>query len=389
MDTMGQTLLAGAGFTLQQDIIIAAGDPRSLMLQSQELAGFADHAVQAVTGAVACSVGDRSFQIFDRHRHDQRAFDLTAHFDRHDRCDIFISTVLRDPGDLTAVRRYALQSFFNGDMFIIQENVFQLLLAVQTLLRIIIAVFQLLILTDPVHGYRQLVHHQLINAPVFQHGKMLFDRIFHRQKQRQQQVIRQIVLIQREEGNNIADLAVDRDWGAAGIAGMAVFDPHFRAEHQKGHIMLTCDTDAGSTHILFQHAHTLDILDHSLEKGQGIIFDHITVFVDQQHAQVMDIEMLFALFIQTVDVFYDKLMGPLVFNDLFPAQFIQLGHRFMGQLHRPAALPGFGHPGMDVWIDDAVFHKLTIIGSQFFLVAFFTDHYKTPPQFHQISSGTY
>lgn len=116
-------------------------------------------------------------------------------------------------------------------MFIIQEDVFQILFTIQTLLRIIIAVFQLLILADPVHGNRQFIHHQLINAPVFQHGKMLLNGIFHRQKQRQQQVIRQIVLIQRKEGNNIADLAVNADRRAAGIAGMAVFDPHFRTKH--------------------------------------------------------------------------------------------------------------------------------------------------------------
>ena len=142
--------------------------------------------------------------------------------------------------------------------------------------------------------------------------------------------------------------------------------------------MLTRNTDARGTYVLFQYAHPLDIFDHSLKKGQCIIFDHITVFIDQQHAQIMNIEMLFALFIQTVDILYDKLMGLLMFNDLLTAQFIELRHRFMGQFHRPAALPGLSHPGMDVRIDDTVFHKLTIIGSQFFLVTFFTDHYSDP-----------
>ena len=228
---MGQTLLAGPRLALKQDIIIAAGNTRSFMLQSQKFTGLAHHAVQTVAGAVAGSMGNRSFQIFDRHRHHQSAFDLTANFDRHDCSNIFIGTVLRDPGDLTTMRWYTLQGFFDGNMLIIQKDVFQVLFAIQTLLRIVITVFQLLVLTDPVHGHRQFIHHQLINAPVFQHGKMLLDRIFHCQKQRQQQVIRQIVLIQRKEGNNVADLAVDTDRRTAGIAGMTVFDPHFRTKH--------------------------------------------------------------------------------------------------------------------------------------------------------------
>ena len=48
MDTVGKTLLAGTGLALEQDIVIAAGDAGSLMLQSKELAGFAHHAVEAV-----------------------------------------------------------------------------------------------------------------------------------------------------------------------------------------------------------------------------------------------------------------------------------------------------------------------------------------------------
>ena len=70
--------------------------------------------------------------------------------------------------------------------------------------------------------------------------------------------------------------------------------------------MLTRNTDARGTYVLFQYAHPLYIFDHSLKKGQCIIFDHITVFIDQQHAQIMNIEMLFALFIQTVDILYDN-----------------------------------------------------------------------------------
>ena len=54
--------------------------------------------------------------------------------------------------------------------------------------------------------------------------------------------------------------------------------------------MLTRNTDARGTYVLFQYAHPLYIFDHSLKKGQCIIFDHITVFIDQQHAQIMNID---------------------------------------------------------------------------------------------------
>ena len=81
--------------------------------------------------------------------------------------------------------------------------------------------------------YRQLFHHNAVDAPGLQHVQVLFDGIFHRHQQAQKQIIGQIVLIQGKEGNNIADFAVYADRRTAGIAGMAVLNPHFRPEHQK------------------------------------------------------------------------------------------------------------------------------------------------------------
>ena len=79
---------------------------------------------------------------------------------------------------------------------------------------------------------------------------MLLDGIFHSQKQAQQQIIGQIVLVHGKEGDDIANLAIDANRRTAGIAIMAILNPHFGTKHQKGHIMLTCYTDAGGTHIL-------------------------------------------------------------------------------------------------------------------------------------------
>ena len=58
MNAVCQALFAGTGFTLQQNVMVGAGNTARLMLQRQKFAGFANHAVQAVTAAVACCMGD-------------------------------------------------------------------------------------------------------------------------------------------------------------------------------------------------------------------------------------------------------------------------------------------------------------------------------------------
>lgn len=109
-----QALLAGARFALQKNIVVAAGNARSLMLQGKELARFANHAVQAVARAVTRCMGNGCFQVFNRHAHNQRAFNFAANFYRHNGSNVFISAVLRNPGNFAAVRRRALQSFLMG-----------------------------------------------------------------------------------------------------------------------------------------------------------------------------------------------------------------------------------------------------------------------------------
>ena len=144
---------------------------------------------------------------------------------------------------------------------------------------------------------------------------------------------------------------------------MAILNPHFGTEHQKGHIMLTGHADTGGSHILLQHTHALDILDNALEKGHGIILDNITIFIDEQHAQIMNIKMLLALLIKAIHILYDELVGPLVLSNLLTAQLIDFGHGFVGQIQCTAAQPAFGYPRMHVGIHDALFHKLLVVRS--------------------------
>ena len=180
MNAVCQALLAGARFALQKNVIVAAGNARSLMLQSKELARFANHAVQAVARAVTRCMGNGRFQVFNRHAHNQRAFNLAANFYRHNGGNVFISAVLRNPGNFAAVRRRALQSLFNGNMLIIKENILKVFPAFEAFFSIAVAVFQFLVLPNPVNGNRQFFHHHFLDAPVFKHLQMLLNGIFHR-----------------------------------------------------------------------------------------------------------------------------------------------------------------------------------------------------------------
>ena len=71
-----------------------------------------------------------------------------------------------------------------------------MLMAVQALFAVLITVFNAAVLTQPIYRYRQLLHHNLIDGPGFQHSQMLLDGIFHGQQQAQKQIVGQIVLIQ-------------------------------------------------------------------------------------------------------------------------------------------------------------------------------------------------
>ena len=144
---------------------------------------------------------------------------------------------------------------------------------------------------------------------------------------------------------------------------MAVLNPHFRTEHQERHIMLTRYADAGGANILLQDAHSLNIFIDTLEEGHSIILDNIASFINQQHAQVMNIKMLLALLIQAINIFNNKLMRFLVLDNFLTAQLINLRHGLVRQVHRTAALPAFCNPGMHVRVNNALVHKPFVVRS--------------------------
>ena len=236
------------------------------MLQCQEFTSFTNHGVQAVTRAVTGSVSNSGFQIFNRHGKHQSTFYFTAHFNRHNGSNIFVSTVLGNPSNFATMGGDATQSFFHRDMFIVQEHIFQFLSAFQTFTSVIVAVFNFCIFANPVNGNRQLFHHNLVNSPTFKHSKMLFDRIFHGQEQAEQQIVGQISLIKAKERNDVTDFAIYANRRTACIAAVLVFNPHFGAKHQERNIVFASNADTGSTYIFFQNTHTLDIFDNALKE---------------------------------------------------------------------------------------------------------------------------
>ena len=102
MNTMSQALFARTRFPLEQQIVVAPGNPGSLVLQRQEFVGIAHHAVQAVAGAVAGSMGNGGFQIFNGHGDDDDTFHPAGKLHRQDAGHIFVGPVLGNPGNFLA-----------------------------------------------------------------------------------------------------------------------------------------------------------------------------------------------------------------------------------------------------------------------------------------------
>ncbi len=138
-------------------------------------------------------------------------------------------------------------------------------------------------------------------------------------------------MIQAKERNDVTDFTIYHDGSTASITTVLVFYPHFRTKHQERYVVFASNANAGSTNIFFQHAHTLDIFNNTLEERQSIIFDYIAIFINQQHTQIMNIKMLLALLIQTIYIFNDELVSFLVRINLALAQLVNSGQSFVRQ----------------------------------------------------------
>ena len=379
MDPVGQALFTGTRFPLEQQVVVPPGHPGGLVLEGQELAGIPHHAVQTVPGAVPGGMGDGGLQVFDGHGDDHHTVHLPPGLHRQHAGHIFIGPVLGDPGDFPPDGALPGQPFLDGDVLIVQEHFIQPVLPFHPLPAIAVGIPQGSVRVHPVDGGGDLFGDQAADLPVGQHGQEVLHGIFHGHEQAQQDVIGQIVLVQREQGQDIPALAGHIDGSRAGIPGMAFPDPHFRAEHQEGHIVAPGHTDAGSTHILLQDPHALDILDAPLEKGQGIVLQYIPVLIHQQHAQVVRIEILFVLFKEPVHILHHILMDFQGLFQLLGRQAHPVGrHGLMVQFPCFAPAPGLRYPRMDVGVYNALLHEFVVVAGQFFLIASFPNHRFTP-----------
>ena len=379
VDAMGQPLFAGTRFALEQQIVVAPGNPGCLMLQGQELAGVPHHAVQAVPGTVPGGMGDGGLQVLDGHGDDHHAVHLASGLHRQYAGHIFIGTVLGDPGDFLAQGALAGQAFLDRDVLIVQEHLIQPLAAFQPFPAVGVGIAQAAVLVHPVHGSRDFLGNQATHLPVRQHGQEVLHRILHGHEQAQQDVIGQILLVQGKQGQDVPALACHVDGGRAGIPGMAVPDPHFRPEHQERHIVGPCHTNAGGTHVLLQDPHALDILDAPLEEGQGVVLQHIAFLIHQQHAQVVGVEVLFVLFEQTVHILHHILVPFQGLLQVLEAQTHPMGrHGLVVQFSRFTPVPGLSHPRMDIGIDDSLIDEFIVIAGQLFLIASFPNHWFPP-----------
>ena len=379
MDTVGKTLLARTRFALEQDVIIPAGDAGGLMLQGLELAGITDHTVKAVAGTVSRGVGNGGLQILDGHGDDDDTVDTAAVIDGQDARHIFIGTVLGNPRDFLTDRLLAIKTFLYRNMFIVQEDIFHTGPLIHAQTGPVIGVAQGAIPVDPENSCRDVFGDDVADLPVFNHLEVIFNGILHGHEQAEQDVIRQVILVQAEHGQKVSILSIHTDGGGAGITGMAFADPHFRSEHQEGNIVAAGHRKARRTTVLFEHTHALNIINAPLEERQGIVFEDIPLFINDDHGQVMGVKILLILFKKSIHISQDIFMQ------------LQLPGQFIGRKAHPisrhglmvlftgiAATPRLSDPRMDIGIDDALFNELIIITRQFFLIASFPNH-ELPP----------
>lgn len=87
--------------------------------------------------------------------------------------------------------------------------------------------------------------------------------------------MRQLFLLNRHHRDNELDLIVNQNGRRAGIAVLAILDPHLRSEHQKRNFVPVSNADTGSADILLEHAGAFELTRCFLVKRHCIIFQDI------------------------------------------------------------------------------------------------------------------
>ena len=182
-----------------------------LMLQGLELAGITDHTVKAVAGTVSRGVGNGGLQILDGHGDDDDTVDTAAVIDGQDARHIFIGTVLGNPRDFLTDRLLAIKTFLYRNMFIVQEDIFHTGPLIHAQTGPVIGVAQGAIPVDPENSCRDVFGDDVADLPVFNHLEVIFNGILHGHEQAEQDVIRQVILVQAEHGQKVSILSIHTD----------------------------------------------------------------------------------------------------------------------------------------------------------------------------------
>ena len=128
MYAVSHALLAGAGLSLNQQVVLAVGHPIRLRPDAGKSRSLPHHGTQAVLGRVAGCMGNQSAQILDGHGDDNHTLHHLAliPLQWHHRRDILVGLRRRNPGDFLVVGGDAPEAFIDRRMLVVQNDIVEI-----------------------------------------------------------------------------------------------------------------------------------------------------------------------------------------------------------------------------------------------------------------------
>ena len=127
---------------------------------------------------------------------------------------------------------------------------------------------------DVVDGKRRRIEDGLLRLDADGFRQMRLELILHRQEQGDDRILRHGYLLHRDERDDVVELAVDLYRCRAGIAELALLDPHLRAKHPERCLMRVGHADARRADVLDADAHALDLARRHLVERQRVALEH-------------------------------------------------------------------------------------------------------------------
>ena len=125
MNAMCHALLARAGLALDQHVVLVLRHTGGLRANARERRALADHRVEAVLRRVARRVRDESPEVLDGHRDDDDGLDgaVCIALERHDRRDVLVRLLRRNPRDFFVIGRHAVEALVDWRMLVVHDDV--------------------------------------------------------------------------------------------------------------------------------------------------------------------------------------------------------------------------------------------------------------------------